>query len=294
MINKKSITGFSVVELMVALAISGFMLIGLIQIFSSVRASYELQEALARLQENARFAESFISQQITGAGDISFARHERDGQEASFGLSAISPFSLLNIEDMRPAIDVNQTTEGSTNSADALTINHYTDIDCTGAIGNDIGHKQITFSYDPGDEALLYTCRYGPPQSAGNPPVIINNQPILNNVQTLQFIYGDAYGSDTCPTDVNNPFIQSPERVRAQAAVRYARVDNFCGPESIVAVRVGLILTSPVINSLPEDNQTITMLEPGVNTASNTYGPTGLRHLRRPLIFNVNLRNRTF
>jgi len=81
--------GFSVIELMVALTITAFLMIGMVQIFSSVRASYTLQEGLARLQENARFANSFMSRQLREAGYFPFAEHENVNVDVGFFFPSI-------------------------------------------------------------------------------------------------------------------------------------------------------------------------------------------------------------
>jgi type IV pilus assembly protein PilW len=49
------------VEIMVALAISLVLLLGVIQIFMGSKKTYRMQEALSRVQENGRFAISFLS-----------------------------------------------------------------------------------------------------------------------------------------------------------------------------------------------------------------------------------------
>ncbi|WP_363797867.1 PilW family protein [Lysobacter firmicutimachus] len=48
--------GLSLIELMVALLLSGLLLLGLVEIFSASRASYQLAQGLARTQESSRFA----------------------------------------------------------------------------------------------------------------------------------------------------------------------------------------------------------------------------------------------
>lgn len=54
--NRKSQAGLSLIELMVALLLSGLLILGLVQIFSSSRASYMMAQGLARAQESSRFA----------------------------------------------------------------------------------------------------------------------------------------------------------------------------------------------------------------------------------------------
>lgn len=60
--------GFTLVEVMVALTIGLIILAALAQLFASSRATSTAQNALARVQENARFAMEFISQDLRMAG----------------------------------------------------------------------------------------------------------------------------------------------------------------------------------------------------------------------------------
>jgi type IV pilus assembly protein PilW len=60
--------GFSLVELMVAMLIGIIISIGVVQIFGATRATYQLDEGLARAQENGRFALEFLTQDIRHAG----------------------------------------------------------------------------------------------------------------------------------------------------------------------------------------------------------------------------------
>lgn len=60
--------GFTLVELMVAMVIALIITIGVVQIFTSNRATYQLDEGLARAQENGRFAIEFLAQDIRHAG----------------------------------------------------------------------------------------------------------------------------------------------------------------------------------------------------------------------------------
>jgi prepilin-type N-terminal cleavage/methylation domain-containing protein len=61
-------SGFSMVELMVAMTISLLLMAGVVQIFSGSKASYTMQEGTSRLQENARFALGRLSHDIGAAG----------------------------------------------------------------------------------------------------------------------------------------------------------------------------------------------------------------------------------
>lgn len=56
--------GFALVELLVALVISLFLLAGMIQLFIGNRQAYRFQSAMSRVQENGRFALEILSRDI--------------------------------------------------------------------------------------------------------------------------------------------------------------------------------------------------------------------------------------
>ena len=60
--------GLSLVEIMVALTIGVVLLTGVIQIYASTKSTYRLQDNLARMQENGRFALSFLARDVRMAG----------------------------------------------------------------------------------------------------------------------------------------------------------------------------------------------------------------------------------
>ena len=66
--NSRPEAGFSLVELMVALVISLFLLAGVIQVFLGSKQTYTLNEGVARLQENVRYAFDRMSADLAAAG----------------------------------------------------------------------------------------------------------------------------------------------------------------------------------------------------------------------------------
>lgn len=65
---RQHIQGLSLIELMIAMLISMFLLLGLVQVFSASREAYRLSEGLSRVQENARFAMDYLQRDIRMAG----------------------------------------------------------------------------------------------------------------------------------------------------------------------------------------------------------------------------------
>lgn len=70
----KAIRGFSLVELMVAMALSLVLLGGVVTIFLSSRATYETTDRLSRIQENGRFALDTVVRDLRSAGYLGCSR----------------------------------------------------------------------------------------------------------------------------------------------------------------------------------------------------------------------------
>ncbi len=60
--------GFTLIELMVALVIGAILTAGLLEIFIGGKKTYQVQQALSRIQENGRFALEFLNRDIRMAG----------------------------------------------------------------------------------------------------------------------------------------------------------------------------------------------------------------------------------
>lgn len=70
MFIRKRSRGVTLVELMIAMVISTIVLLGVATVYSSTKRSYKVQEEMARLQENARYAFNVMSRDIRGAGFV--------------------------------------------------------------------------------------------------------------------------------------------------------------------------------------------------------------------------------
>ncbi len=66
--SKPSITGFTLIEIMIALLIGAVLIAGVIQVFITSKQSYRMQESLSRLQESGRFALDFLDRDIRMSG----------------------------------------------------------------------------------------------------------------------------------------------------------------------------------------------------------------------------------
>lgn len=69
-------SGVSLIELMIALVIASILGIGLIQIFGSTRSAFNSNNALARAQENSRFAIGFIERDLRMAAHLGLSNEQ--------------------------------------------------------------------------------------------------------------------------------------------------------------------------------------------------------------------------
>lgn len=60
--------GISLIELMVGIAISSLLMLGMYQIFSASQVTFQMQEGLSRVQENGRFAMDYLQRNVRMAG----------------------------------------------------------------------------------------------------------------------------------------------------------------------------------------------------------------------------------
>jgi type IV pilus assembly protein PilW len=86
--------GFSLVELMVAIALSLLLLTGVVALFSNSRVSYEATDQLSRIQETGRFALDQVSRHIRSAGFSGCARQPTN-VSTSLNLADLLPWNFL-------------------------------------------------------------------------------------------------------------------------------------------------------------------------------------------------------
>ncbi|MDN5850751.1 MAG: PilW family protein [Nitrococcus sp.] len=142
----KYTSGFSLVEIMVALTLSLLLLGAVLQVFMSAKASYRMNEGLARLQETGRFAANIL------AGDIRMA-----GYQGCMTLDKIEPNVIvedppndLNLYDSAHILlgenDLAATnTLGAVTGSDSLTIRGASAVNAhlTGNMDSDNANIQI-------------------------------------------------------------------------------------------------------------------------------------------------------
>lgn len=146
---QKRMMGLTLIELMVALVITSLILIALTRVFVSTRLTYQTDEGLARLQENARFAVQFLTHDLRMVGNSGCMGEPQDlGKVISYlnppalpfdyatpvrGFDAVGPvpgtpyplpaiYPPTPVSSTNPALDVNLAPWGAVDGSDVLVL----------------------------------------------------------------------------------------------------------------------------------------------------------------------------
>ena len=90
----KSLKGFTLVEIMVALVISSILMLAVIQVFSNSKRNSKVNEAVSRVQENARFAMESIITDFRKAGYVGCSSDNLNSFVDTSGSGADDLFNL--------------------------------------------------------------------------------------------------------------------------------------------------------------------------------------------------------
>lgn len=172
--------GLSLVELMVAMVLSLFLLAGVITVFVNTKVSYSGQQALAALQENQRLASTLLANTIQQAG--------------YFPYGTTTPTNLVAFPSNATFTTPGQVIYGTGSTIMVRFVASPNDglINCNG--GTNTSTVQVsytnTISINPTQYAL--ECAVG---SAASQPIIspLGTQPVSPNgggVSGMQVLYG--------------------------------------------------------------------------------------------------------
>lgn len=158
-ISRRHIQGLSLIELMIAMLISMFLLLGLIQVFSASREAYRLSEGLSRVQENARFAMDYLQRDIRMAGHFGCvndqSRLQTPGALNSQFTAASLNFnvSIRGYDGVPPAADIPALTPTPLAGRDSLVLRFLSGngIPVTALAGNSISFNAAKWNVLTGE-----------------------------------------------------------------------------------------------------------------------------------------------
>jgi type IV pilus assembly protein PilW len=310
--QSRSLAGFTIVELMVALAISLLVVALATSTFVAARSAYGTNDAATQIQDSGRFATYLLRRTLQQAGYEDYGPRGNPNRVTRAQLPGFVPGTPPCVQAEvcgfnARRVDGNQFVTGTTGVADSsgndslmarfqgvsdpsdVTKGDGTIINCMGFAepsmngANRIGDRAISAFYvatgASGEPELR--CSY---RSASG---IFKDEPIARGVERFQVLYGVETGATT--DSVPDRYMRADEISVADNNVAFA---NW---QKVRSVKIGMVLRGP-IGSGPaaSPNPQLYPLGTALQSAADVgsvFTPPDDGRLRRVVSFTVNLRN---
>jgi type IV pilus assembly protein PilW len=271
--------GFSLVELMVALAIGFVVILAVSGLFLGSRQNHTAQDESSKFQENIRLASELVSRTLKHAG--------HRAPLLSSASSSSSAVPLTRESSLVPGVSGTEGAAITVGAQDSITVRYQGNglvalngaaggmiTDCLGtSIGTIPAAGDIyspisfnTFSVQQIDGRPWLVCSTGVRPSGATSDPIVAPVALIPDVEAIEVLYGIHDQEDSATVS------------------RYVRQIDGPPPERISAIRVFLLMRTEADISSVVDTQTYTVAE-------KTYGPFNDRRLRRVVEISAALRN---
>lgn len=219
--SRESQRGFSIVELMVGMAIGLFLLIGLSQMFLNTRSATRHEENLARMQESGRIAIELLSREIRKVGYVSNPIQEREiifpaanGFTAGTALTGTTTTISLRFQG------------SGTVSGDAIVQT------CQGSnvLATDLAYQTLTVTVTGTDDLPSLRCATSVvPTAVPGTPTTSGAQALVPNVEAINIMAGLDTTGDLQPDRYVDPAtVADWSQVSSlNIQVRLVSTDNF-------------------------------------------------------------------
>ena len=186
--------GISMVEILISLVISLFLLGGIIQVYVGNKATYGFTNAISRIQENGRFAMDIMAQDLRMAGFRGCSVFDPDDSDNIVNnLDKTSPGYDPTIHDFVARSVIEGTDSDGLNGSDSITLR--------GSKPNQVNihppynsptsasiHVSLTDKVEAGDIVMVSNCRGAD---------IFQVTGIANSVNALQIAMAHSAGSES-------------------------------------------------------------------------------------------------
>jgi type IV pilus assembly protein PilW len=211
--------GFTLTELLVAMAITGVVAGSAYSVYYSQQRSYRTQEQVSDMQKNLRAALYFMEREIRMAGC------DPTGVARAGIVAALTDSIRITMDIAGGDSDgIDNDGDGSIDEPDEA---HFGDGD------TDDVNEDVTYS--------LYTSG-GIKKLGRKSPSTANNQPLAENIEVLNFVYLDRQGN-SLPTPVENPL--DIESVEITVVAKARREDPDYTDQTVFQNLQGTIILGP-------------------------------------------------
>ncbi len=325
-LNNSQQKGLTLVELMISLLLSSFLMLGVLQLFLNAHTSDKANSSLARLQENGRIALDMLKQDFRRTGYQGCATPSLPSRANS---SRTFPQDAMGIQGV-------DTLEGAGTASDSLIMRHATQVRM---LPTSVNSSQITFISGPNisfttgqryefmlatcDEVAIFTgitsARSDNPDAATvtnypNQYTVTNFQgansgtpPSLNGMPDPQFfnVTENFYDVRNDPTNNNRPTLYKNNSaliadvdnfqvlygVENAGSTRWVNADDLDDTmrEEVNRLQVSLVISSP--DEVTQDVNNLNFSIANID-ADTTLPAIADRRLRRTFNTVIDVRNR--
>ncbi|MCY1365078.1 Type IV Pilus-assembly protein W [compost metagenome] len=215
--------GLSMVELLIALALGLLLMVGVTQVFLTTRQTYSTNDAIGRMQENGRFALSFISQSV------------RLGGYLEPGSTLVKPIAIQGPGCTGPD---SSACSGNGSASDTLAVAYQVPADasdgnkrrdCAGAEVTAANSEKVLVNVFRISNGTLVCSSY----FSGESSWLSQNQELVQGVDQLQVLYGVSTGGN--PDSITS--YVSADRVSNWSEVKAVRVAVLANSQKTVSPR---------------------------------------------------------
>lgn len=213
--------GFSLIELMVAMALSVVLLAGVIEIYINTKQTYNVQEGLSRTQENARFVIDRLTRELSSAGYLG-CLGSIDLDEERVINTLTDTAALYNLETPVTGIEGAGTGQDEitiirASGANAIAVTEQLDATLSGPITLDFNDSDYS-DLDQYDVITISDCE-------NVATFMITNVPGSDGViQHVTGVVDPVTSQSNATTELTHPFghnDKTPANVFTQRAIRY-------------------------------------------------------------------------
>ena len=283
--------GFSLIEFMIAITISMFIMLGVSVAWQTAFSTQLTQTDASRLNETIRFAMDLLSREIKQAGLINTVNTSLS--ESNFCSTTGVGAAITGINDpatinpLVAGINFAGATVTIPNKSDAIRVRYYGEdttagteatTDCIGntAPNGTLIEDTLYVAADPSNsnEPTLW-CHTSNPNSAGAPA-----QPMVAGIESLQLLYGEDLDQD----GIINHYVP------------WQMVTN---PDNVLSVKISIVARSPNAVSIQVPAGKIyrhfgsAYTDPG-GTAGTQFTDPGDRRIRLPQPLSTEIAVRNF
>lgn len=208
--------GLSLIELMVAMLIGLFLILGVTQIFINNQRSYLFQQSQMGNQDNGRFALALLGQELLKAGYRSDPKSDITADSSLANCTFIAGAGV------------------AANSVNSLCIQYQApnraDVNCQGIALSGAHQTAIATPYGQANPKVVERIEFDSTTNSITCTTSAATQQLITGVRDLRFEYGTGSGSDT---KTINAWSITPSASSTIAAVRYSALMQSQGTATI-------------------------------------------------------------